>query len=181
MAKFELSLEYVLKNEGVKYDKSGSVINTGWVNNPNDKGGATNWGITLRTAQRHGFRDIADLKAMTKAQAAEIYRKDFWLYDDIADQRLATIFFDMGVNMGVTAATRLWQCVLYMQGADLALDGKLGPKTIAAINDYRLGINDLLMGIAHAWAGRSSHIVECNPSQVEFLRGWCNRAKKVPQ
>jgi len=174
MAKFEPAVEYVLEREG------------GWANNPNDKGGPTNFGITLATAQRHAdkfgkpnIRTAEQLKNMQKQDAVAIYRLNYWLHDDIKDQRLATKIFDIGVNMGISAATRLLQCVLFLRGAELSLDGKLGPKTIAAANSYRA--DDLLIEIGFALAGNYCRIVERDPSQIEFLKGWCNRAKKVPQ
>ena len=49
----------------------------GYVNDPRDPGGETNWGITKRTAQANGY--TGNMKTMTRQQAYEIYYRAFWL------------------------------------------------------------------------------------------------------
>ena len=63
--KFFQFIERVLSHEG------------GYANHPKDPGGETNWGVTKRTAQANGY--TGSMRAMTRAQAIEIYRKAFWL------------------------------------------------------------------------------------------------------
>jgi lysozyme family protein len=167
VAIFEPALEYVLKNEG------------GYVNDPADPGGATNMGITFKVAAEQGIKNVEQLKSMTKAKAGEIYRKGYWRFDGIADQRLATKLFDMAVNMGMAPAVEHLQCALYMRGADLAIDGQLGPKTLAAANSYRA--DDLLIGLCFSLAGDYRRIVQNRPASKKFFGGWLRRAKKVPQ
>jgi len=167
MANFEAALEYVLKNEG------------GFVNDPADPGGATNMGITFGVAQKHGITSVDALKSMTKAKAGEIYRKDYWHFNDIADQRLATKLFDIAVNMGHLPAVELLQCVLNVCGEDLPVDGIFGAKTLAAANACKA--DDMLMGLSFALAGDYRRIAQSRPASKKFLKGWLKRAGKVPK
>ncbi len=94
MAKFKSAIPTIFLHEG------------GSVNHPNDPGGETNFGITKRTYPH------LDIKNLTKAQAREIYRRDFWnpgKYEKIDNQQAATKVFDMAVNMGPKRAHRLLQ------------------------------------------------------------------------
>lgn len=49
----------------------------GYVDDPRDPGGETNWGVTKRTAQANGY--TGNMKTMTRQQAYEIYYRAFWL------------------------------------------------------------------------------------------------------
>lgn len=70
-----------------KDDVINSVIGKegGYVNNPADRGGPTNWGITQMTARAHGF--TGDMRTMTRDQAVAIYEADYWTgprFDQVA-------------------------------------------------------------------------------------------------
>ena len=91
MAEFEPAVKLVLAHEG------------GYVNNPDDPGGETNFGISKRS-----YPDV-DVAALTPEGAREIYRRDFWRYDAIADQALANCLLDCAVNQGVEAAAKLYE------------------------------------------------------------------------
>lgn len=81
---FEKAIEFVLKWEG------------GYVNNPHDPGGETNWGISKRSYPH------LDIKGLTKEQAIAIYKKDYWekCGCDKLDYPLDIIVFDTAVNCG---------------------------------------------------------------------------------
>jgi lysozyme family protein len=119
---FEASLAHVLKHEG------------GYVNHPADPGGATNFGITAATLARARGRPVtaAEVRALTRAEAAGIYRRFYW--DAIRGDDLAAgldhAVFDLAVNSGPARAARLLQRVL-----GLAEDGIVGPATLAAARD----------------------------------------------
>ena len=70
----------------------------GYVNHPNDPGGETNWGVTKRTAQENGY--TGSMRAMTRAQAIEIYKKAFWERYRCGEMPYAISFqfFDVFVN-----------------------------------------------------------------------------------
>lgn len=131
MADFNLAITKTLAYEG------------GYVDNPNDPGGATNWGITLGVLQAQGSMgdidgdgdvDKQDVQMMPKEVAMAIYKKTYWNGDDIVSQAIAEKNFDMGVNMGVGTAGKYLQQATVMCGQSIVADGKVGPKTIAAVN-----------------------------------------------
>lgn len=122
MDKFDVLIERVLGHEG------------GYVNHPSDPGGETKYGIAKRSYPN------VDIKALTKEDAKEIYRRDFWnriegwkLHEDVAYQVL-----DAAVNHGPGNAIRWLQ-----RAAGVADDGVLGPISYAAIN--RIPAVDLVL------------------------------------
>ena len=110
----------------------------GYVNHPQDPGGETNFGITRRTAQANGY--TGSMRAMTREQAVEIYRKAFWQRYRAAEmpEAVAFQFFDACVNHGYGNAARMLQ-----RAAGVADDGIIGNVSLAAIN--RLPENDMLL------------------------------------
>lgn len=153
---FEKAIEHVLEEEG------------GYANNPNDRGGETNFGISKRSYPN------VDIRGLTKARAIEIYRRDFWSANDCdalpAQLRLA--YFDCAINCGSGAAARLLQ-----EAVGVPVDGKVGPQTraaIAAADPVRLV--DEFMWLR---ARRHARIAENNPSQRGFLPGWILRVHRV--
>ncbi len=83
----------------------------GYVDHPRDPGGATNLGITLKTLRAWRGQPVskADVRALTKAEAEAIYRKEYW--DRIGGDALLAgpdaMLFDVAVNSGVGRA-RQW-------------------------------------------------------------------------
>lgn len=101
----------------------------GFVDHPDDPGGATNWGVTERVARQHGY--TGPMRELPVEMAKDIYRKSYWApvrADDLpAPIRYAV--FDAAVNSGVGQAARWLQRAL-----GVADDGKIGPLTVAAAN-----------------------------------------------
>ncbi|SBL83892.1 Predicted lysozyme (DUF847) [Klebsiella oxytoca] len=86
-----------------------------YVNNPNDKGGPTNWGITQAVANAHGY--TGDMRNLTRAQALDIYEADYWYgprFDQVAalSPDIAAELCDTGVNMGPVVAAKFLQRTL---------------------------------------------------------------------
>ncbi len=159
MADFAKSLPYILHHEG------------GYVNNPHDKGGPTNFGITLSTLSlwRHKPATALDVRDMKVAEAGEIYRMHYWdalRLDGISDQNIATALFDVGVNRGVGTARQYahWIC------------GKLGYEQV---NDC--GRHIFISMLSEHLRESYDHIVAAHPSQAVFIRGWHNRADQLKQ
>ena len=105
MANLFRALEYVLQWEG------------GYSNDPVDHGGETNYGITQITLNRyiksHPGTKVPDrVKKLSVKDAEEIYRNEYWKFDGIRDQSIATKLFDMSVNMGVGTAVKMLQRIL---------------------------------------------------------------------
>lgn len=114
----------------------------GYVNDPDDPGGATNYGVTIGTMRRLGLDlngdgrvDTADVKALSRAQAANIFKEHYFRRPGI--ERLPSILhasvFDMYVNAGANAVKILQRLVSAM-GFPAADDGQIGPRTIAAVS-----------------------------------------------
>lgn len=77
----------------------------GYTNHPKDPGGPTNWGITIHDARKYWKPDAcaADVKAMPKSVAIDIYRQKYWAKMGCDDRPAGVDFvdFDLGVNSGV--------------------------------------------------------------------------------
>lgn len=114
LSPWDQAIAFVLRYEG------------GYVNNVNDPGGETIYGISKKQYPS------LDIKNLTIDEAKEIYRKDFWqaVGADQLPAKMAIAVFDCAVNQGVGTAIRLLQVAL-----DVAVDGQIGPKTIKAAFD----------------------------------------------
>lgn len=169
MSTFEAALPTVLRREG------------GYVNNPNDPGGATKYGISLRWLKSQGLIgdvngdlriDIADIQALTPETAGSFYRVQWWDhygFGRIIDQTLATKIFDTAVNMGTPRAVKIAQVAV-----GTIVDGVLGSGSIKAINDAQVPI--LLHRLQDGQAARYKELASENPRLTQFLSGWMNRA-----
>jgi len=166
MAHFPTALPWILAHEG------------GWVDDPDDPGGATNQGITLMTAQRHGIMTKEALRNIAPSQVASIYRSDYWRFDGVDDQLVATKVFDMAVNFGRKTAVRMVQAALNELGAYIIPDGLWGPETEAALNATEP--RHLLMLLCRDCADRYRQIVANRPASAKFLKGWLRRADALP-
>ena len=161
--KFRRALQYVLQNEG------------GDSNVPQDRGGRTRFGITEKTAKRHGF----NVHTLTREQAEWIYMKGFWEYEWVSDERVAIKWFDLAVNMGNERANRLVQEAANDCGMCLALDGVIGPKTRLAVN--ALQPQALLEKIVARAKDRYAEIIASDSTQKVFQNGWMARADRLPE
>ena len=112
----------------------------GYVNDPDDPGGATNHGVTLGTLQRLGLDvtqdgrvGVADVRALSRAQAVEIFVEHYFSAPQISDlpTALQPSVFDMYVNAGANAV-KILQRLLNDMGYRVAADGVIGPQTAAA-------------------------------------------------
>jgi lysozyme family protein len=117
---FNTALTHVLVYEG------------GYSDHPSDPGGATNRGITraVLSAWRGYVVSKEEVRALTKAEAAAIYRARYWdaAKCDALPSGLDLAVFDCAVNQGVGRAARFLQ-----QAARVNADGKIGPRTLAAV------------------------------------------------
>jgi lysozyme family protein len=149
----------------------------GFTDNPNDHGGPTNYGITQADLARWRGTSIsaADVKNLTVSEAEEIYEAFYWdplECDQIQDQGIATAILDCGILNGIGTCARMAQQVV-----GVAVDGHIGPETIDAINAFSRAqfINKLIAELL----SRYKAIVDSNPSQEVFLKGWAARAERL--
>lgn len=112
MIDFDTAIERVLSHEG------------GYVNNPADPGGETMWGIAKRSYPQ------LNIAALTRDDAKEIYRRDFWtsMGSLVADSALQFQLLDAAVNHGAGNAVRMLQ-----RAVGVADDGHWGPTSHAAL------------------------------------------------
>ncbi|WP_413722678.1 glycoside hydrolase family 108 protein [Sodalis sp. RH24] len=158
----------------------------GYVDNPDDAGGPTNWGITQTTARAHGY--TGDMKNLTRLQAIAILDADYWTgprFDQVAQvsMPIAVELTDTGVNMGPSVAAKFLQRSLNAmnnQGKlypDLIADGQVGPRTITALKTYlsSRGANSLVIMLRSLNCLQGAKYIELAESRVAnetFVYGW---------
>ncbi|MFS4439035.1 holin-associated N-acetylmuramidase [Paracoccaceae bacterium GXU_MW_L88] len=112
----------------------------GYVNDPDDPGGATNFGVTIHTMRRLGLDldgngriDAADVRRLTADQAEEIFVKDYFQKPGIEGlpAPIQVSVFDMYVNAG-GHAVKILQRLLAQFGEPVKVDGAIGPETLGA-------------------------------------------------
>ena len=112
----------------------------GFVNDPDDPGGATNFGVTIHTMRRLGLDlnrdgnvDVRDVRKLSRSDAVEIFIQHYFEGPMISGlpEALHASVFDMYVNAGANAV-KILQQLLREMGFDVAVDGALGPQSFAA-------------------------------------------------
>lgn len=167
----------------------------GYVNDPNDRGGETNFGITVAVARANGY--IGRMQDMPRGMAEAIYAKRY-VSEPRFDQVLAVNgnvgleLIDTGVNMGPSRAAEFlqrWLNGFNLPGSgyqDLFVDGRLGPLSIDALKRFlgkrgAEGESVLLRGLNSTQACRYLDITEGNRSQRTFLYGWVRNRVQMPK
>ena len=157
LVEFDDIIEVVLHHEG------------GYVNDPDDPGGETNFGVAKRS---HPDVDIANL---TKDGAKEIYKEHYWDKNKVESlsEELRHIYFDMCVNQGRGRAVKILQRAANGKGAELKVDGGMGPKTIAAMEGVEL---DRVRAYRIKYY---ADLVTRKPDLEKFYFGWFRRGLEV--
>lgn len=163
MARAEILKPFILSWEG------------GYSCTPGDRGGATNKGVTLATFRKVFGNDktVTDLKSITDEQWMYIFRSyywDKWKADGIKSQSIANLIVDWYWTSGVYGI-KLPQKIL-----GVTIDGIVGPKTLAAINNYP-NEKELFLKL---WKEREDFFKRiARGAQKKFLKGWLNRLKGI--
>jgi lysozyme family protein len=142
-----------------------------------DAGGRTRFGIAEKFHPGLPEEFFTGPPEDALAEAEKIEEREYWetlRLGEVEDQNVANKLFDMGVNMGVHQAAVYAQRAVNSQGRQLTEDGKIGPKTLAAINAIDPQIFYGLLCQFSAWHYR--HIATNNPAQAVNLAGWLKRA-----
>ncbi len=165
MAKVELLIPFILRREG------------GFVDDPDDRGGATNKGITIATyrfyRRQRGYATttVADLKNISDAEWANVLKSlywDKWQADKIVNQSIANILVDWVWASG-SYGIKLPQKML-----GVTADGIVGNQTLAAVNSYTPPC-ELFEKIRQERIAFVNRIVAARPANRKFRRGWLNR------
>lgn len=153
----------------------------GFVNHPNDRGGPTNFGISLDVYSHFLGRPatVEDIRQMPRAHAVAIYRSHYWDQPGITmlPEAVQPVLFDMAVNLGPGTAVRLLQQALDDLGRPVQVDGVIGKITsgTAARAVADLGAAAVVNAICARRHARYEEIIARDPSQACFRAGWLRR------
>lgn len=156
---FPYAIALVLKHEG------------GYVNNPKDPGGETKYGISKAAYPAE------DIKNLSIDRAKAIYFNDYWIknsLDKVEDQEVAAALLDTVVNHG--KGGMLAQKAAQDIGVPLAVDGRIGPATVSAINT--LPPAQYLASLHNVRKDYYYDLVARDPAKAVFLVGWLKRIDK---
>mgnify|MGYP001300207971 CR=1 FL=1 len=166
----------------------------GFVNDPDDPGGPTNFGVTLGTLQRLGLDvdrdgkiDIDDVRTLQPAHAEVIFVEHYFERTGIRalPAVLQASVFDMYVNAG-RAAVRILQQLLVEMGHPIVVDGAIGPQTVEAA-EVAAALAPQYLADAYGIARRNFYLrlADARPASRKFARsrsgekgGWVRRAEE---
>ncbi|SEN94689.1 Predicted Peptidoglycan domain-containing protein [Paracoccus alcaliphilus] len=166
----------------------------GYVDDPDDPGGATNFGVTIGTMKtlgldlnRDGRIDKQDVRALTRTQAQQIFVEHYFTRPRLAElpQMVHASVFDMYVNAG-TNAVKILQRLITRMGFAATADGIVGPNTIAAAHDAGRAA-PLHLADAYGIARRNYYyaLADQRPASRKYARtkaggkgGWITRAEE---
>jgi lysozyme family protein len=153
------------------------IFEGGFTDDPKDRGGRTNKGITQRVYDKYRqlkTLSLSDVAAIADDEVRDIYFNEFWLPSqcDKMPDKIATVVFDSSVNNGQTRSIKTLQRAI---GA--TVDGIIGKETLSKIQT----IDSLAM--AHDFLTTKENyyraIVQNDPTQQKFLKGWLRRVSFV--
>lgn len=166
-------------------------VEGGYVNDPNDLGGQTNFGITEKVQRENGFE--GDMKELPKELAFMIYSKKYWDVNKLDEiqaisPEIQAEVQDTGVNMGTKVQQKFLQRQLntlnYINSEqtlfpNLVVDGVIGKKSIEALKEYleyrkNRELSELvLLRILNSLQGaRYIEISESRAQNKAFIYGW---------
>lgn len=158
------------------------AVEGGYVNHPNDPGGETNMGITKRVAVDNGY--TGPMRTLPREIATSIYYERYLVapgYEPLVliDAAVAEELFDTTVNMGQARPSRWFQASINtLCGANLAVDGKVGPGTIGAYRACQQSRSPsqlcvaMLASLDAAQRAEYARLVRVNSKLKVFLKGW---------
>ncbi len=143
------------------------AVEAGYVNNPNDPGGATRWGVTERVARSYGY--TGDMFDYPLEEAKKVYKASYWNMTRVDDlpEDIRYDVFDASVNSGIQQATKWLQAA-----CGVKVDGRIGPETINAAHAM-----DAQM-LKRRFTGYRLQFMTDLPTWGSFGRGWAKRIAK---
>lgn len=166
---FKEALQLTLKYEG------------GYVNHPNDPGGATNKGVTQKVydtyRKEHGLA-TKTVKEISDQEVEDIYYSKYWLKGrcDKLPDNLAIVHFDTSVHSGIRQSSKFVQ-----RSVGANDDGMIGPKTLATVEKAvkTVGVPALLKDFLDQRRNFFKLIADRNPKLQVFMKGWMNRVASL--
>jgi lysozyme family protein len=167
-------------------------IEGGYVNDPHDSGGETNFGITVKVARQNGY--LGSMKDMPRHIAYNIYSRIYWdsmLLDNIINisDKITEELVDTGINMGVHKSSIFLQRSLNALNHecyfdDLIVDGKIGEKTIRALEIFINvrgfeGESILLKSLNCLQGNFYLELTEKRRKDKKFFFGWIKNRVKI--
>ena len=166
----------------------------GFVNDPDDPGGATNHGVTIHTMRqlgldlnKDGVVDTADVRALDASAAAAIYIRHYYEVPklNLLPEPLRASVFDMQVNAG-NNAVRILQRLMATFGVTLKDDGAIGPATVRAVNKaFAMAPNHLVDAYGIERRNYYYRLADQRPASRKYARakdggkgGWITRAEE---
>ncbi len=165
----------------------------GYVNDPDDAGGETKWGITKGVYREQGYP--GDVENMTMSTAQAIYRTIYWeepKFDQVAEYsaELGYEMFDTGVNMGVTIPVKFlqrWLNGFNYKGNhwdDIKVDGYIGRKTLEALESFmmkrgRQAEHVMLAAMNCSQGAMYLSLTEHKITNEKFLWGWMSNRVEI--
>jgi lysozyme family protein len=166
------------------------ALEGGYVRNPSDPGGETNFGITKATAETNGYH--GPMRTLPRETAESIYYDQYMVapgYEPLIpmDAPVTEELFDTTVNMGASRPSKWFEQSINEQcGTRLAVDGHVRSPVVAAYRacQTRLGAARLCVGTLNSLDSKQraeyERLVRVNPKLRVFLRGWiANRIGNV--
>jgi lysozyme family protein len=154
-----------------------------FVDDPDDSGGATRFGITERVARANGYEGA--MRSLPRSLAFKIYVDKYWHpisgdYLEQLDHLVAREVMDTGVNMGTPVASKFLQRALNILNDrerifdDIAVDGDIGPGTLLALRKYLTERDaQTLMTVLNCLQGAYYiDIAERRVKDERFIYGW---------
>ncbi|MFO6463689.1 holin-associated N-acetylmuramidase [Jannaschia sp. KMU-145] len=166
----------------------------GFVDDPDDPGGATKHGVTIHTMRRLGLDldrdgdvDVGDVRALSRSRAVDIFVDHYFhrVRVDALPEALHASVFDMYVNSGANAV-RILQRLLGRMGHPVAVDGRIGPQTAGAARAVA-GRAPAHLADAYGIARRNYYyaLADRRPTSRKYARrrdggkgGWIRRAEE---
>ncbi|MEL7280124.1 MAG: holin-associated N-acetylmuramidase [Pseudomonadota bacterium] len=166
----------------------------GYVNDPDDPGGATNFGVTIGTMRRLGLDldrdgdvDLDDVKTLSQDDAEAIFVRHYYDQPGISQlpEPLQASVFDMYVNAGRNAV-KILQRLLRQMGQNITVDGAIGPQTAqAAHTAFHAAPSHLVDAYGIARRNYYFRLADQRPTSRKFARtrrggkgGWIKRAEE---
>lgn len=157
----------------------------GFVDNPDDSGGPTKYGITIATLSRYIGRTASrsEVENLSEDVAREIYEKNYYIapHIDQLPESIQPFIFDCAVNHGPRQAIRFVQSACNQAGytPPLSTDGVMGPNTRKGAEWAEKEMGEaFLKALIEERRNFYLAIVEARPSQKVFLKGWLNRVNE---